>query len=77
MSQSVINLDAGISYSVYSMIEIMKGQRPDGNLIYEIHEDLGPGEPDPEFKRRTSSYYMAFAMLSWWISGRLIRSAIP
>jgi hypothetical protein len=61
MSQSVINLDAGISYSVYSMIEIMKGQRPDGNLIYEIHEDLGPGEPDPEFKRRTSNYYMAFA----------------
>lgn len=71
MSDNIINLDAGNSYSVYNLIEIIKGKTPDGNLIYEIHEDLGPGEPDPEFKRRASHYYKAFVdayLVDQWAS---------
>jgi hypothetical protein len=70
----VINLGAGISASVYSLIKILGGKNPDGGIVYEIHDHLGPGSADPEFVNRTKEYYTAFIdnyLVDQWASNNI------
>jgi len=63
MSISTIKLGtSGDSTSVYELINLLKNNGSDGNIIYEVHNQSTAlnNEPHPEFINRSKPFYDAF-----------------
>lgn len=57
---SINRLEPGNSSSVYELIEILKGKRPEANLVFEIHDHIEAVSADTEFVNRTRKFYSSF-----------------